>query len=70
VQTDSVRARLAKLEEEIAAFERWQRDSYPTDEWAREKARRPNGPIQESALRLWGPRNAPGYPHRSRAEAK
>ena len=56
--TDSVRAPLAKLEEEIATFECWQRDSYPTDEWAGEKARRPNSPIQESALRLRRPRES------------
>ncbi len=37
MHTELVRARLTKLEEEIAAFERWQKDSNSTHEHATKK---------------------------------
>ncbi len=40
MRTELVRARLTKLEEEIAAFERWQKDSYSTHEHATKKGPR------------------------------
>jgi len=38
MHTQSGRARLIKLEEEIAAFERWQKDSYATFERVTKKS--------------------------------